>query len=65
MISHLVQAMSQEDGSMPGEGLSALQTVVTFVLIPIAIFLVIAVLSWISTSPRRRKSRDSVITRIN
>jgi large-conductance mechanosensitive channel len=64
MISHLVQVMSQEDGSMPGEGLSALQTVVTFVLIPIAIFLVIAVLSWMSTSPRRRKSRDSVITHI-
>jgi hypothetical protein len=65
MISHLLHSIAQEDGAMPGPGLSALETVVTYILIPLGIFTVIAVLSWVSTSPRRRKSRDSVITRIN
>ena len=65
MISHLLHSIAQEDGSLPGPGLSALETVVTYVLVPFGIFLVIAILSWVSTSPRRRKSRDSVITHIN
>ena len=65
MISHRLLSIAQEDGAMPGPGLSALETVVTYILIPLGIFTVIAVLSWVSTSPRRRKSRDSVITHIN
>ena len=58
-----LRAIAQEDGYIPGEALSAIETVVTFVLIPIALFFVIALLSWVSTGERKKK-KSSLITSI-
>jgi hypothetical protein len=51
-----------EDGSFAGPGLSVFQTVATFVVIPVSLFLLIAGISWISTSPRKKKVRSSITT---
>ncbi|MCX6440080.1 MAG: hypothetical protein NTZ91_02065 [Actinobacteria bacterium] len=53
-----------EDGTVAGPGLSAIETVVTFILIPIALFAVIAVLSWAVSTPRKATTTSS-ITSIN
>jgi large-conductance mechanosensitive channel len=55
-----LRAIAQEDGYIPGEALSAIETVVTFVLIPIALFFVIALLSWVSTRERKKKKSSSI-----
>jgi large-conductance mechanosensitive channel len=55
-----LRAIAQEDGYIPGEALSAIETVVTFVLIPIALFFVIALLSWVSTGERKKKKSSSI-----
>lgn len=57
-----------EDGTVAGPGLNALETLVTFFLIPMALFLVIAGLSWIGSTPRKEKTKErteSSITSIN
>lgn len=48
MILHLLPQLvtlahqsSQEDGAMPGPGLTALQTILYFVVAPVALFLII------------------------
>ena len=51
-----LRTIAQEDGYIPGEALSAIETVVTFVLIPIALFFIIALLTWASTGERKKKS---------
>ena len=57
--------INQETGSLPGEGLTALQTFTYFVAAPIGLFLGISFLSWITSGEKReRKSTPSVITTI-
>ena len=53
-----------EDGVIDGPGLSVTETVVTYVVIPIALFAIIALVSWIASAPRKDKSESS-ITSIN
>ncbi len=53
-----------EDGTMSGPGLTFSETVTKFVIIPIALFAVIAFTSWIISAPRKDKSESS-ITSIN
>jgi hypothetical protein len=53
--------MSQiEDGAVPGPGLSVAETVFTFLVIPVALFTVIALLSWLASAPRKEKPQSSV-----
>ena len=51
---------SVEDGFVPGPGLSVAETVFTFVVIPVARFAVIALLSWLASAPRKEKTQSSV-----
>ena len=53
-----------EDGVIDGPGLSVTETVITYVVIPIALFAIIALVSWIASAPRKDKSESS-ITSIN
>ncbi len=55
--------INQEDGTIPGQALSALETVITFVLVPTALFLVISLIAYVGTA-QRKKSSKSVITHI-
>lgn len=71
MMIQLIQAatkfnMAPEDGSMPGESLSAAQTALYFVGAPVAIFLFISVVVYALTGERKEKteSKDSVLTHI-
>jgi large-conductance mechanosensitive channel len=66
MLNNLVSGLSminQEDGTIPGPALSALETVITFVIVPTALFLVISLISYAATADRK-KSEKSVITHI-
>ena len=53
-----------EDGTIAGPGLSAIETVITFFVIPGGMFLIIAGLSWVASRPRSPKT-NSPITSIN
>ncbi len=71
MMIQLFQAvtkfnMAPEDGSMPGEPLSAAQTALYFVGVPVGIFLLISVVVYALTGERKEKteSKDSVLTHI-
>lgn len=71
MMIQLFQAvtkfnMAPEDGSMPGEPLSAAQTALYFVGAPVGIFLLISVVVYALTGERKEKtdSKDSVLTHI-
>ena len=71
MMIQLIQAatkfnMVPEDGSMPGEPLSAAQTALYFVGAPVGIFLLISVIVYALTGERKEKteSKDSVLTHI-
>jgi len=71
MMIQLIQAatkfnMVPEDGSMPGEPLSAAQTALYFVGAPVGIFLLISVVVYALTGERKEKteSKDSVLTHI-
>ena len=55
---------AQEDGSNPGQGLSALQTILYFVAAPMALFVAITVVVLISTADRS-KIRKSDLSRID
>ena len=55
--------INQEYGTIPGPELSALETVITFVIVPTALFLVISLISYAATADRK-KSEKSVITHI-
>lgn len=69
MITSLSQAalllpmVAQEGGAEPGEGLTALQTFTYFFAAPIAVFTIIAALSWFASAPKREKK--DVINRID
>jgi hypothetical protein len=57
--------INQEPGAMPGEGLTALQTFTYFVVAPVGLFLVIAVIVWALTGDKKKSSgSSSVITSI-
>jgi hypothetical protein len=71
MMIQLIQAvtkfnMAPEDGSMPGEPLSAAQTALYFVGAPVGIFLLISVVVYALTGERKEKTdpKDSVLTHI-
>jgi hypothetical protein len=49
-----------EDGTVAGPGLSAIETAVTFLVIPVAMFFIIAGLSWIASRPRSTSTESSV-----
>jgi large-conductance mechanosensitive channel len=55
--------INQEDGTIPGPALSALDTIITFVIVPTALFLVISLIAYAGTA-QRKKSAKSVITHI-
>jgi large-conductance mechanosensitive channel len=66
MMNHfasVLRMVNQEDGSIPGEPLSALQTVITFIVIPVALFLVISLIAYAGTAQRKKRT-NSVITHI-
>lgn len=52
-----------EDGTLAGPGLSVLETVITFVVIPTILFVVISVIAYGLTGAR--KSKSSSITSID
>lgn len=58
MITSISQAVvrlpmiAQEGGAEPGEGLTAIQTFTYFFAAPVAIFTVIALISWFASAPR-------------
>jgi heme/copper-type cytochrome/quinol oxidase subunit 2 len=58
--------IAPEDGSMPGESLSALQNALYFVVAPFAIFVIISLIVYALTGERKEKteSKDSVLTHI-
>lgn len=71
MMIQLAQAVSNlrmapEDGSMPGESLSAAQTALYFVGAPLGLFLLISVIVYALTGERKEKteSKNSVLTHI-
>ena len=55
--------INQEDGFIPGPALSALETIITFVVVPTVLFVVIWLLTYAGTA-QRKKSAKSVITHI-
>lgn len=56
---------NQEDGTVAGEGLSAVETFAYFFATPIAIFLLISVITYAMTGDRKKsKSSASAITSI-
>ena len=58
--------MAPEDGTMPGESLSAAQTALYFVGVPVGLFLLISVIVYATTGESKEKteSKDSVLTHI-
>ena len=67
MNSQLINlAINQEDGSMPGEGLSVLETVMYFVLAPTGLFIGISLIVYLAVRPKNvRGSAGRAITKIN
>jgi hypothetical protein len=67
MNSQLINlAISQEDGSLPGEGLSVLETVMYFVLAPTGLFVVISFIVYLAVRPKNaRGTAGRAITKIN
>ena len=61
-VAYLLPMINQEGGAMPGEGLTALQTVTRFVLVPLGLFVVIGGLAWVSSAPK--KAKKDVINKI-
>ncbi|MCX6445796.1 MAG: hypothetical protein NTZ66_02865 [Actinobacteria bacterium] len=55
--------INQEDGTIPGPALSALETIITFVIVPTALFLAISLIAYAGTA-QRKKSAKSVLTHI-
>ena len=62
-LINLMKMINQEDGFIPGPALSALETIITFVVVPTALFLLISVIAYAATA-QRKKSSKSVITHI-
>ena len=59
-------AINQEDGSLPGEGLSVLETVMYFVLAPAGLFIGISLIVYLAVRPKNeRGNAGRAITKIN
>jgi hypothetical protein len=61
-LVHVLPMVNQEGNAHPGAGLTVLQTVTYFVIIPVALFAVIGGIAWIASSPK--KNRGDVINQI-
>ena len=62
----ILAAINQEPGAMPGEGLTAVETFSYFVAAPIALFIVISLITWALTGERKKSkvSNSSSVTSI-
>jgi hypothetical protein len=60
----VLNRITQEDGSLPGEPLGLFLGIVYFVVLPTALFIVISVVVALSTVDRR-KNKSSSLTRID
>jgi hypothetical protein len=62
----ILAAINQEPGAMPGEGLTAVETFSYFVAAPIALFIVISLITWALTGEKKssKVSNSSSITSI-
>jgi SNF family Na+-dependent transporter len=65
MTNHLhslvtLHAIAQEDGYIPSEGLSTIDTIVTYLLIPLGLFFTIALITWVLTGERKKKKSSSI-----
>jgi hypothetical protein len=56
---HLLMS-AVEDGTIPGPGLSVFETIVTFIVIPVGMFFIIAGLSWVGSRPRTEKKASAI-----
>ena len=67
MNSQLINlAINQEDGSLPGEGLTALETFTYFFLAPAGLFVVISLVVYLAVRPKNaRGTAGRAITKIN
>ncbi|MFM6842053.1 MAG: hypothetical protein ACKOVI_06545 [Candidatus Planktophila sp.] len=52
-VVNLLPMINQEGNAQPGQGLTALQTFTYFFLAPVAIFTVIALVSWYASAPKK------------
>jgi Na+/H+-dicarboxylate symporter len=59
----VLNRITQEDGSLPGEPLGTFLGIVYFIVIPIIMFVVISAVVALSTVDRR-KNKSSTLTRI-
>ena len=62
LITGVLNRITQEDGSLPGEPLGTFKALVYFVGVPSLLFAVIAVVVLLSTTDR--KAKRSTLTRI-
>lgn len=62
LIAGVLNRITQEDGSLPGEPLGTFKALVYFVGVPTLLFAVIAVVVLLSTTDR--KAKRSTLTRI-
>jgi hypothetical protein len=62
-VANLLPMINQEGNAQPGQGLTALQTFTYFFLAPVAIFTVIATITWFASAPK--KPKKDVINRID
>ena len=60
----VLNRITQEDGSLPGEPLGTFLGIVYFLVIPTALFVVISVVVAFSTVDRK-KNKSSTLTRID
>ena len=60
----VLNRITQEDGSLPGEPLGTFLGIVYFLVIPTALFIVISVVVVFSTV-NRKKNKSSILTRID
>jgi hypothetical protein len=62
----ILAAINQEPGAMPGEGLTAVETFSYFVAAPIALFIVISLITWALTGEKKSSkiSNSSSVTSI-
>ncbi len=65
VITHFNNGVTQEDGSLPGEGLTGFQSFTYFFLVPLALFLGISLLTWIFAGKKKTSEESSsVLTQI-
>ena len=63
-FTSVLNRITQEDGSLPGEPLGTFLGIVYFIVIPTALFVLISVVVAFSTIDRK-KNKNSTLTRID